>query len=288
MLSADARIALVAPSGSFDPERLEAGRALVASWGYTLVSAPHLGARHRVTAGTVAQRQADLSWALTASDIDAVWFARGGWGTMDLLDGLPWSAMDGRPVLGFSDATALFTAMDRLGIPGAVHAPVLHSLADHTDPASREAVRVMLKDGSTVRLPGQHLCGPAWAVSGRVIGGNLCVLASLAGTPWALRAGGAIVLLEDVGEPAYRIDRLLAQLIHSGALDGAVGIVLGTFTNCALPPGADWTLEDLVADRLAPLNIPVIAGVPVGHGPVNRPWRHGAEGVLSPDGLYVG
>lgn len=288
MLSEDARIALVAPSGIFDPARLAGGQALAESWGYTFVHAPHLHSRHRVTAGTVAERRADLVWALTAPDIDAVWLARGGWGTMDLLDGLPWSELDGRPIIGFSDATALFTAMDRLGVTGAVHGPVLHSLADGTDAGSQAALRHLLQTGTTVRLPGHHLCGPAWAVSGRVIGGNLCVLASLAGTPWALRAAGGIVVLEDVGEPAYRLDRLLAQLCHSGALEGAVGVVLGTFSQCALPPGADWTLEDLLLDRLAPLNIPVIAGVPVGHSPANRAWCHGAEGVLSADGLYVG
>ena len=289
MLAEDAKIAVVAPSGIFDPGRLVASKALVASWGYQLVEAPNLHARYRRFAGTVTQRRDDLAWAMTDPEIDAVWFARGGWGTMDLLDGLPWSAMeDSRLVLGFSDATALLSAMDRYGLAGGVHGPVLHSLADHVDDASRAALRRLLAEGDTVALDGRPLCGPSRPAQGRVIGGNLTVLASLAGTPWAMRAHGAIVVLEDVGEPAYRIDRALAQLIRSGGLDGAVGVGLGEFSSCRTGKGADWTLEDMLVERLRPLNIPVVAGLPVGHGSANVAWGHGAPGLLSGDGLYVG
>jgi len=288
MLSEGARIAVVAPSGIFSPERLEAGTALIRSWGYTPVDGPNLHARDRLTAGTPAQRTADLAWAMTAPDIDAVWFARGGYGTVHTLDSLPWGKMDGRPVIGFSDATALFCAMERVGVPGAIHGPVLHSLADHTDEASREATRQMLAEGWKVHLPGRHLCGPAQPATGRVIGGNLCMLAAMAGTSWALQAQGAIVMLEDIAEPPYKIHRMITQLRLSGALSGVAGIALGCFTGTKIPEGASWTLDDLMVELLAPLNVPVIAGLPFGHGPANRPWRVGATGVLSGDGLDVG
>jgi muramoyltetrapeptide carboxypeptidase len=288
MLAEGARIGVVAPSGIFDPERLVAGLELIRAWGYTPVQGPNLYAQHFFTAGTAAQRASDLAWALTNPDLDAAWFARGGYGTIQTLSALPWSKMDGRPILGFSDATALFCAMERVGVPGAVHSPVLHSLADHPNDETRDALQLLLADGDEVFLPGELLCGSGGPVAGRVIGGNLCMLASVAGTPWALQGEGAIVLIEDVGEPPYKLHRMLTQLRLSGALDGVVGVALGTFTGAQVPADADWSLDELMTELLAPLNVPVLKGLPVGHGPDNRPWRYGAPGVMTDRGLYVG
>ena len=288
MLAQGSRVAVVAPSGIFNPQRLEAGVALIESWGLVAVHGQNIQEKHRYTAGTVAQRAADLSWALTAPDINAVWFARGGYGTAQLLSRIPWSECDDRPVIGFSDATALLVAMERLGVSGGIHGPVLQSLPDHASPETQSAMRRLLMDGGAYWLKGRHLCGPHRAVQGRLLGGNLCVLASLAGTPWALRAHGAIVVLEDINEPAYKLDRLIHQLTVSGAFEGAVGVALGEFGDCRIPEDADWTLEELMIDLLSPLGLPVISGLPVGHGSRNRPWQYGAEGVLSVEGLHVG
>ncbi|MFT5685715.1 MAG: muramoyltetrapeptide carboxypeptidase [Myxococcota bacterium] len=288
MLSEGARVAVVAPSGIFKPQRLQAGIDLITSWGLEAVPGRNLNATHRITAGTVQQRVTDLTWALTADDIDAVWFARGGYGTAQLLPHIPWSDCDGRPVIGFSDATALLVAMERVGVTGGIHGPVLHSLVDHTGPDSIAALKKMLLEGGSYWLKGRHLCGPHRAVQGRLVGGNLCVLASLAGTPWSLRSHGAIVVLEDINEPAYKLDRLISQLRVSGAFDGAVGIALGEFTGCAIPSSADWTLEEFLIELLSPLGLPVISHLPVGHGSRNRPWQVGVEGVLSVEGLHVG
>ncbi len=285
-----ATIAVVSPSGNPDPRRLAAGFGLVESWGYRLRRMPHLCARHRYTAGTVAERRADLVAALTDPGVDAVWFARGGYGTVHLLDALPYGVLDGRPLLGFSDATALFAACwGRGGRP--VHAPVLHSLADHVDAASLAATRRFLQEGGPAELPGRHLRGPAVAVEGPVVGGNLCVLASLVGTPWALDARGCILVLEEINEAPYKLDRLLTQLLAAGALDGVVGVALGSITGAWMPPQADWTVEDVVLDVLSPLadrGVPIVGGLPVGHGAQNHPWVHGARGVLHPEGLRVG
>ncbi|MCB9777931.1 MAG: LD-carboxypeptidase [Alphaproteobacteria bacterium] len=291
LLHQGARVAVVAPSGAFDPARLERGVERIRAWGLDVVPGEHLHARHRYTAGTIEQRRADLITALTAPDIDAVWFARGGYGTVQLLPDLPPPA-DDRPIIGFSDATALFCALDRQRLHGvragrAVHGPVLHSLADLADPASQQALRSLLLGDPRVHLPGVHLAGPTDRVQGRVVGGNLCVLASLAGTPWALCARDAILLLEDVGEPAYKLDRLITQLRLSGALDGVRGVALGTFTDCRTPPDADWTIEALLVELLAPLGVPVVGRLPVGHGSRNHAFVHGGHGVLTVEGLHV-
>ncbi len=125
MLKQGAKIAVVAPAGRFDKKRLNRGMQILQEWEYTLVPGPNLDAAHRYFAGTSEQRAADLNWAFTDPDIDAVWFARGGYGTVQVLDQIDWSAVDDRPVIGFSDATALFSSMVGQGVCRPIHAPVI-------------------------------------------------------------------------------------------------------------------------------------------------------------------
>ncbi len=205
-----------------------------------------------------------------------------------LVDGLDWSAVVERPVLGFSDATTLLVAMTnrRLGFP--VHAPVVHSLVDASDDETLTAVRHFILSGTkTVSLVGTQIAGPVGSVEGRVVGGNLCVLASLCGTPSQVDATDAIVLLEEIGESSYKIDRALTQLVQSGAFQGAKGFAIGTFTNCWLPEDADWSHLDVVCEVLAPLGLPVVAGLPVGHGASNHPVPLGCQSVLHAAGLDI-
>ena len=277
-------MAVVAPAGIYDPERLKRGMDLGRSWGLEFVDSPHLGDRHRYLAGTAEARSQDLRWALSAGHIDAVWFARGGYGTVQTLDALP-DRMDRRPIIGFSDATALHVALRGRGRP--IHGPVLNALAALNDADSQEALRALLLEGGTVHLSGERVAGPSGAVRGPVTGGNLTVLASLCGTRDAWSAAGQIVVLEDVGEAPYRLDRALTQLLRAGAFVGARGIALGEFVSCKPPEGADWTLLDVLLERLGPLGVPIVAGLPVGHGARNHAWPVGGAGVLDAEGLHV-
>lgn len=288
-----ARIAVVAPAGALaaDAPDPEVGCESVRALGFEPVPAPHLRSRHRYTAGRSDERAGDLRWALTAPDLDAVWFVRGGYGTVELLRGLPWERFDGRPVLGFSDATALLAALWARG-RRAVHGPMVQRLP-LLDETSRSALAALLRQGEQAPLPGHLIHAPAadgqdvapvvGPVIGPVVGGNLTVLASLAGTPWALRAAGCILVLEDTGERPYRLDRSLAQLRESGALDGVRAIALGTFDRCGAEPAE---LESLFAELLAPLGVPVLGGLPVGHEGVNLAWVHGAVGRLDEHGIH--
>lgn len=285
MLRPGNRVAVVAPAGIYAQERLERGLDQLRDWGLVPVPAPNLGQRHLFNAGTAAQRAADLRQALVEPGIDAVWFARGGYGTVHLLDEVPYERLDGRPVVGFSDATALFTALAGRG--RAVHGPVLTSLGTLADEDTIEATRALLMEGRPSDLPGEPFVGPDRVVRGPLTGGNIAVLASLCGTPWAWRAAGRIAILEDVGEAPYRLDRALYQLIRAGALEGVRGIALGELSGCAAPPDAGWTLEEVLAERLAPLGVPVLRGLPVGHERRNRPWVLGMEAELGPGGVRV-
>ena len=290
MLTIGSTVAVVAPAHPFHMPRLERGMALIESWGLRCRLMDNLHARHRYLAGTAEQRLHDLTVALTAPDIDAVWFARGGSGTIHLLDDLPWARLQGsaRPVIGFSDATSLLTGLWKERVCRPIHGPVLHSIADTSDAASAEATRALLfGELEGVEHPVSHLAGPRTPVEGPVVAGNLCVLASLCGTPWQLQAGGCILVLEDIGEWPYQIDRLVTQLRLSGTFDGVLGIALGDFTGGGPPKDADWTVREVLADLLAPLGVPVVDHLPVGHAVTNHPIPLGANGRLSPDCLRL-
>ncbi|EYF02460.1 Muramoyltetrapeptide carboxypeptidase [Chondromyces apiculatus DSM 436] len=272
---------------------MEAGAALLEAWGYVPVLGPNLRAQHRYLAGTAEERGADLRWALTSPDVDAVYVARGGYGCVHLLPGIPWAeVVPGRMVVGFSDVTALLLALHQRTQAVAVHAPTLGYLATKSDAATREAVREVLAGGRETVLRGEVRAevrgGGTEGVEGPVLGGNLCVLASLAGTRWRLQAEGALLVLEDVNEAPYRLDRMVVQLVESGALSGVRAVLLGEFVGCAAPAEAGWTLEELLVDLMAPLGVPIVTGVGVGHGPRNLPFFYGGQGLLEGGVLRVG
>lgn len=312
-----ARIAVIAPSGVVRPERLERGLAVLRAWGFEPVVGTHVLSVAGHTAGTVAQRREDLAWALGAPDLDAIWFARGGFGAMHLLQDLVrmtrrGRVVHGRPILGFSDATAFLAALYREGAlsdggpgpdldptptpgehptPGArpaagpgllgVHAPVITALGDLTAPAVLGRVHDLLTRGSGFTSEVAHVGGPRTGAAGPLVGGNLALLAALAGTPHALRSHGAIMVLEDVGEPVYRLDRMVTQLELSGGLMGVVAFALGSFS--AAPGERDPHAEAFMEQRLAGFGVPIVVGLPVGHDPDNEPWVYGRWAVLDDD-----
>lgn len=298
LLPPGARIGVIAPSGVVMPTRLGRGLDVLTAWGYEPVVGKHVLAVAGHTAGTVAQRREDLVWAMTDPDLDAIWFARGGFGAMHLLEDLirltrnP-RAVVGRPLLGFSDATAFFAALYREGAlvtdpshPLArgllgVHAPVITALGDMTAPIVQERVRALLDGGRGFSAEVGHVAGPRQSVRGPLVGGNLALLAALAGTPHALRSHGAIMVLEDVGEPVYRLDRMVTQLELSGGLMDVAALALGSFA--AAPGERDPHAEAFMEQRLAPLGVPIVVGVPVGHDPDNEPFVYGREAELTLD-----
>lgn len=285
MLKENANIAVIAPAGIPNLDGVAAGIALVESWGYRAIPAAHIADKHYFTAGTRDARTNDLIWALCAENIDAVWLARGGYGCMQCLPQLPEKLPDLRPVIGCSDATALLTYLDKRRGGPLVHGPMLETIATRVDDETRSHMRAMLAGPTNFRIPTRHFLGPTHAAQGRVVGGNLCVLASLAGTPWSLDGKDAIVVLEDITETPYRIDRLILQLRLSGALDGARAIALGDFVKCDPPAGADYSLDDVLREALEPLGIPVWTGLPMAHAARNLAWCVGARGEIGADGF---
>ncbi|MFF5990793.1 S66 peptidase family protein [Prauserella flavalba] len=260
-------VALVAPAGPVPAERLDAGVAVMESWGLRVRCFPGVRARHpqlSYLAGTDAQRAAEFQEAWLDPDVKAVIAARGGYGCHRMLGTVDWAALRAaEPTLfaGSSDTTALHDAIGvHLGLP-TLFSPM--PATTHFDAEAAEGLRAALFTPDIVRVlrgPGAETLVPGRA-RGTLVGGNLSLLAAGLGTPECRQARGGIALLEDVGEELYRIDRLLTQLVRAGLFDGVHGIALGSWTGCASPE----SVRALVLERLGPLGVPMVWNLGFGH-----------------------
>lgn len=264
------RVAIVAPSGPVPRERLEAGVDILRGWGLDPVVAPHALDRHpglTYLAGTDQDRARDLQQAWCDPSVAAVFCARGGYGVQRMVDLLDWEAMRAaapKVFLGYSDITALHEAFaTRLGL-ATLHGPMVAAATFLKEGTTQDHLRGTLMAPETVQVlgsPTARTMVPGRA-RGRTLGGTLSLLAAELGTPGARPgAAGGILLLEDVGEEPYRLDRHLTQLLRSGWLDGVAGIVLGSWAEC----GPYEELRPLLLDRLGGLGVPVLEELGFGH-----------------------
>jgi muramoyltetrapeptide carboxypeptidase len=271
-------VRIVAPCGAFDRERFAAGVAIIERAGLVARYDDAVFSKHRYLAGDDERRLGELRHALGESDTRVLWVARGGYGATRLLPRLPVDAVRraDKWLVGFSDTTALHMLWARAGL-ASLHGANVTTLAQWSEGARDELMAWLTSPAP--RLFKGRIVHRGELVSGRLLGGNLTVLAAMAGTGLLPPLRGAIVLLEDVGERPYRLDRVLTQLVQAGALDGIVGVVVGQLTDCA-EPNADYTALDVLTDVLAPLGVPVLAELPIGHEPSSRAVLSGAVATL--------
>ena len=266
-LAAGARVALIAPSGPLlSSSTIEVALEQCRSFGWDPVVGKHATARAGYLAGDDTSRLHDLNAALRDDAIDGIWCLRGGYGAMRLLPLLDVDAMGRRPrtLIGYSDITALHAAFGGASAVITYHGPHAGTRLSPFSRASMEHAVVAQRE-SCGHAPGARTLRPGRA-EGRLVGGNLALLASLCGTPFAPDYTDAILVLEDIGEPTYRIDRMLRQLALSGALARVAGIAFGSFTEgTEQGDDASRALDDVLREAAALAGVPAIAGIPIGH-----------------------
>ncbi|HSL52409.1 MAG TPA: LD-carboxypeptidase [Candidatus Deferrimicrobiaceae bacterium] len=276
-------IGMVAPSSApNEPERIRFAIDTVESLGFKVKPGAHLYDRDGYLAGADAARAADLNAMFADEGVDAIWCVRGGYGASRILPALDYALMQRRPkaLIGYSDITALHMAIHRHAGLVTFHGPV--ALRAFTPYSLGELKRVLWTGETPTRLGGPPPFERAegrvdWdnrvatlvpgRARGRLLGGNLCLLAHLCGTPYFPDLRGAILFLEDVEEAYYRIDRMLTQLWLSGALAGIAGVAFGKFTNCDPSPFflQNRPIEDILGERCRALGVPAVSGIMVGH-----------------------
>jgi muramoyltetrapeptide carboxypeptidase len=269
------RVALIAPAGPVTDEKIETALRRCERLGLV----PLLGASARARTGYLAggdtARARDFATALEGAD--AIWALRGGYGVLRTLAHVDLGPLRDRPVpfIGFSDNTAVHLALLNAGVVS-FHGP--HAGFEHFPAATETAFQGVLREPRPVGiLPLPDGWAPRVVVpgvaEGRLVGGNLALLAASCGTPYQPDTRGAILFFEDVGEALYRVDRMLMQLRLAGLLDRLAGIAIGEFTEMeeavyGTAAGA-VSLESVVREILGPLGVPIVMGLPFGHGEEN-------------------
>jgi muramoyltetrapeptide carboxypeptidase len=282
------RVAVLCVSSPVDPEALNAGLDALRFAGLDPVvypSARDPGTMRRYLAGDDAMRAGDLRSALTDPGIAGILFARGGSGAQRTLEAMDWdglgpeaeTGMLPKVLAGYSDVTAVLEAVAvRLGW-ASVFGPniAISQGASHYSFGSLLRTLMRPEQATMVEYP-RAVTVVQGLARGVTTGGTLSLLVSSLGTGTSRPVRGGILLLEDVNEEDYRIDRMLTQLRRSGYLDGVAGIVAGTFTGCG-PPEA---IQDILAERLGDLQVPMIAWANVGHGGLFQAFPYGIAAEL--------
>ncbi len=271
-------VGVVAPASPFDRGAFEKGLAVLAGMGLEVRLAEGLFARRGFLAGDDAQRARQVNDFIHDPDVRAIVCARGGYGSMRILARLDYAALARRPVAltGFSDITALHAAVyARCGLV-TFHAPVVTSLGKGGERSRRSFQAALFSGAACVLTAERPQVLRAGTARGPVAGGNLALLAALAGTPYFPDLRGHILFLEDVTEQPYRIDRMLTQLKLAGCLSGLAGVALGRFDRC----GLQEEVYAVAADAFADAGIPVLGGFEVGHGGENLTFPLGLPARL--------
>lgn len=278
---------IVSPAGKIKDEHLHHAVEWLKSEGYRVETGRHALNEHYQFAGTDNQRLGDLQQAFDDDDAAAVLCARGGYGTMRLLDKLNFDKLIQHPkwLVGFSDITCLHNCLNNHGIATIHGVMPRYYFSSNNQPGENLKSLMQLITGSTAQyvLPSSNICRKGKA-TGQLVGGNLSVMSCLMGTPHELRTDGRILFLEDIDEYLYHTDRLMQQLRLAGKLENLAGLVAGRFTNMkdnTSPFGRN--AYEIIAEATRAYNFPVCYGFPAGHDDLNLALAFGMDWELTVD-----
>lgn len=286
-------LGVCAPAGPVNAGRLQRGLmrlgdAFRIELAPTLL-APRPAGVQSYLAASDEQRAEELMWMIANPDIRAIVLARGGYGLMRILDRLDPAVLraDPKPIVGFSDATALLSwAYVAAGVRG-IHGPMIVQLGDLPEDHIAHLIGMLTNVRSAGRRPWELTAHGTGVHTGPLFAANLTLASMLVGTPWALPLAGGVLALEEVGEKPYEIDRYLTQLRLTGALANVSAVVLGELTRCTDPNPPSGETDPANAARAVVIErlhgIPLAIGAPIGHGGVNEAVPFGARCVLDLD-----
>ena len=273
-------IRIISPSGAIDPMYIDRAAARLRSWGYAVSESAHARGQWGRFSGTDEERLSDLSGALSDPSVDWILCSRGGYGLQRIIDRVPPIT---KPVIGFSDITALHQLSALCGQPS-VHGIMCKHIATLEEESEPVALlrKVLAGEPQEYIIP-SHPLNRYGETTGIVTGGNLSVLFGLQGTEYGPAAiisnfklqiannQKPILLIEDIGERHYHIDRMIRGLKMSGALAGLSGLIVGQFSDCEDDPGMNGTVYETIKEAVAEYDYPVLFNAPFGHVEHNLP-----------------
>lgn len=289
-LEAGASVGVVSPGGPADQHRLSNGVALLAEQGLSVVTTPSATSRSGYLSAPDSQRRHDLQTLLDAPDIDAIVCTRGGFGSQRIVDELDFSAfIERRGVfLGFSDNTTIHQAIANAGELVTFYGPPLAWDPRNGNRSRNSLLKALMGErASEWRFPideaemAASLTNVDRSVEGILRGGNLAMLTSSIGTRSSQTFRDSLLVIEDIREAPYRIDRMMTHLRRSRALEGLRGVVVGQLTDC-LGSRGEPTAVDVLRQHFEDLEVPVLGGIPFGHGIDQVTIPLGAVGSFGP------
>lgn len=280
-LSEGDTIAIVSPASVIAPELVFSAADTLSQWGFTPHIYPHALHTCGSYAGSADERFADLADALTDPHVRAILCSRGGYGAVHLLDRLSRLnlADDPKWLIGFSDISALHGLMHGQGI-ASIHGSMARQLTLGPDDELNQSLRRILTGHQPRDIQWQSPHFNPGTVTAPMLGGNLAVISALIDTPYDLILPGTILVVEDVAEPIYKVERIMYQLMLSGKLQGLAALIVGQFTEYR-PDRNHTTIEQMLRPLLASLHCPFATNAPIGHIDNNRPWIEGANTALT-------
>ncbi|MEJ2658007.1 MAG: LD-carboxypeptidase [Desulfobacterales bacterium] len=269
---------MVAPASPFDPEKFKKGKTILESMGFQTFYDESIFQTNGFLTGTDIQRADQVNRLFADPSVQGIVCARGGYGSMRILPLLDLKTIQTHPklFLGFSDISALLAMLyDRFGLV-TLHGPMVTTLANATEKTIMAMKTALTSDVPLEVIPEDGMAIKPGMCSGTLTGGNLTTLCHLVGTPYTPNFKGKILLLEDVGEMPYRIDRMLTQMKLSGCFNGIAGLALGAFAECG-----GWNeIAEIFDNVFGGLDIPILAGFDIGHGEHNLTIPMGVDATL--------
>ena len=288
-------IGIVAPaSAPIDAKAIDRSVKVLQSLGFKVKLGKHLRKKQGFLAGSDEERLGDLMSMFRDPEVKAILCVRGGYGTARLLPLLDYKVIRANPKIfvGYSDITSLHCAFLKKANLVTFHGPMLHSdfckkdMPDFTLQSFLNTLTQPYAAGSICKTyHGKISVLRRGKASGRLLGGNISLLCTTLGTPYQPSFKKKILFLEDLDEAPYRFDRMLTHLLNAGVLQQVAGVAVGLNRNCIDPQAKKrkqyWqTVEDVLKERLAPLKVPVVAGLPFGHVPLNATLPMGVQAEL--------
>lgn len=254
-------VIILSPSGRVEEERIKKSAEILTNWGLKVRFSSHAFSSHFKLAGTDEERLSDLQKALDDKEIKAIFCSRGGYGLVRIIDQLDFSKFKKNPkwVVGFSDVTVLHNELNKLGI-ASLHAPMPNSYDSTPEFAMNSLYRAL--------FDAHYLFESAFSDE-EIVGGNLAIMYSLLGTNSDLNTDNKVLLIEDIGEYAYNIDRMMHALNKAGKLKKLKGLLVGQFTNIN-EDGFGYTVREIIENCTKNYNFPIYFNIPVGHVSDNR------------------
>ena len=274
-------IAVCSPAGAVEPTKVYRAKQVLEDHGWMVRIMPHALGRHGSYAGTSAERLKDMREALNDKYVRAILCSRGGYGVVHILEALNEIDLrkDPKWIIGFSDISALHALATHQGVASIHSSMAGHIMLGENDPDNAALIKILEGEKPVFTFPSSPNYDRPGIAQGRIVGGNLAVLADLIGTKYDIFEPGIILFIEDVAEPIYKIERILYQLRINGILSKLGGLIVGQFTEYS----ADklyLKMEDMIHDMVAPYSYPVAFNVPIGHVDHNIPVIENANVTL--------